>query len=331
MRDIADLIEASVTTDDGKPDWRLKLRTLPQNTGSGYECRLRLFDAYMTEQFPEVDPLDADDKHLTMFLCAEYRRKVSGSTMKSAVVAVNWRAKVMDRSKVSARHTRDALKALRREAVRRGRGQAASLSEDQILHLIETTAKAGNAWSLRDSALFSVCYYGLLRISEALDLDRDDVKFLPSGEATLKIVRSKTDQAGRGESVLIPEIGVPHLRRWIEFAGIESGPLFRSIQYSGFGETRVAGARGRLSYYQSNRTLMRRARRAGLGKVTTHSLRRSHCRVLMEKGATDLELQKAGRWQVAGSMPALYSSHADSQAGVIRKYYPSRLRSVKSA
>ena len=329
---IADRLEASILTEDGKPDWKLKLKTLPKNTRDGYESRLRMFDKFMAKRFPDLNPERPHDKHLALFLISEYRRGVSGSTLKASSNAVNWRASAMGWDKVSGPYSNQALKGLGREAVRRGRGQAPSLDQGQIDHLIETVAQAGNAWSHRDSAIISTTYYGTLRISEALALDREQVRFLPSGEAELSILRSKTDQAGEGATVLIPKCAAAYLRAWIEFAGIESGPVFRSIQYAGFGETRVSGIRGRLSYYQANRMLKARAKRAGLGRVTTHSLRRSHTRVLAERGATDMELGIIGRWS-SGSMAKHYAVHALSHSIVMRKFYPPRLklRAVKSA
>ena len=160
----------------------------------------------MAKRFPEVNPEDAQDKHLALFLISEFHRGISGSTLKATSTAINWRAaKALKRGKVSGPLSQEALHVLRREAALRGRGAAQSLDMDQIRHLIETTVEAGNAWSLRDAGVISTTFYGTLRIGEALALDQNHVKFLPSGEAELYIPRSKTDQNGKGTTVLIPE------------------------------------------------------------------------------------------------------------------------------
>ena len=214
--------------------------------------------------------------------------------------------------------TEHALKVLKREGYDRGRGPARSLSESQIQTLIDSTATSRSAWSTRDTALIAACYYGTLRVSEALNLDREHVKFLPTGEADLVIAKSKTDQTGRGSTITLPEEGTRHLHRWIEFAGIESGPVFRGIQNIWDAQFKIKPTR--LGYPAALLIIKTRAKRSGLGKITTHSLRRSHTRNLAERGATLIELQRLGRW-TDPSMPAHYSNHTGGQSSVVRKFY----------
>lgn len=90
----------------------------------------------------------------------------------------------------------------------------------------------------RDRALLLVGWAGALRRSEVAALTVDDVQIGPDG-LVLRIARSKTDQEGEG---LIK--GLPHgehpatcpiraLQAWLRVAGIERGPLFRSVDRHG--------------------------------------------------------------------------------------------------
>jgi hypothetical protein len=82
---------------------------------------------------------------------------------------------------------------------------------------------------VRDVALITVMMSGLLRSSEAVDLDAEDATFCTIGAggaaeheaARLRIKRSKTDQAGDGRTVTIRALPdqpqtcpVTLLRRW---------------------------------------------------------------------------------------------------------------------
>lgn len=93
---------------------------------------------------------------------------------------------------------------------------------------------------LRDRALLTVGFAGALRCSELVALDLGapmppGTGFIDIGGdgARIILLRSKTDQAGRGIAKLLPRGGNPcpveALERWLTVARITSGPVFRSI------------------------------------------------------------------------------------------------------
>ena len=86
---------------------------------------------------------------------------------------------------------------------------------------------------LRDAALLAVMSDGLLRVSEAADLEVE-------GANTLTIRRSKTDQEGEGAVQYIGGPTVARVRAWLEAAGIAGGPTFQRLDKAG-------KPRGRLS------------------------------------------------------------------------------------
>ena len=85
---------------------------------------------------------------------------------------------------------------------------------------------------LRNEAIILLGYAAALRRSELAAVKREHVTFNPDG-LELLIPRSKGDQEGEGAVVgvnygkeLCP---VTALRRWMDAAGIESGPIFRAV------------------------------------------------------------------------------------------------------
>jgi len=109
----------------------------------------------------------------------------------------------------------------------------AGLTEDVLAMLAQSRGESG----IRDRALILVGFAGAFRRSELIALQYDDIAFVKEG-LTFLIRRSKTDQLGEGRKVAIPfarshACPVKALTHWLEFAAIQSGPLFRNVSKSG--------------------------------------------------------------------------------------------------
>lgn len=126
---------------------------------------------------------------------------------------------------------------------------------------------------LRDRALLLLGFAGAFRRSELVALDVEDLRFRDEGMVVF-LRRSKTDQEGRGREVAIPcgvresTCPVQAMRRWLEHAGISSGPVFRGL-------TRGKVAEDRLSTQGLANAVKRAAASAGLDveNISAHSLR----------------------------------------------------------
>ena len=126
----------------------------------------------------------------------------------------------------------------------------------------------------RDRALLLVGFAGALRRSELVGLDVADVTFGAEG-LRLVVRKSKTDQHGEGHAKGIrygehpATCPVRALRAWLRAAGIERGPIFRSINRHG----NVSG--GALTPQSVALIIKRACRRAGLREedFSGHSLR----------------------------------------------------------
>ena len=115
----------------------------------------------------------------------------------------------------------------------------------------------------RDRALILLGFAGAFRRSELVGLDIADCAFGKDG-LTVTLRRSKTDQDGAGRKIGIPYGSNPEtcpvrtIQAWIEQAGIDAGPLFRSINRHGQVQP------GRLSGIDVARVVKKLAVRAGL-------------------------------------------------------------------
>lgn len=97
-----------------------------------------------------------------------------------------------------------------------------------------------------------------------------------------------------------------------QFAGIESGLLFRRIRRGDhITEDRMKAHGARL-------TIQTRARAVGIDGASGHSLRVGTAQDLTAAGYGLAELQKAGRWQ-SPDMPGLYSRGQAAGIGAVAR------------
>jgi len=132
---------------------------------------------------------------------------------------------------------RDAMRGFRKRHGRRQR-QAGPLRYGEgigieaakgftLFALLE--ACPGTVVGLRDAALLSLGYDAGLRVSELVAIDLVDISRLDDGAGVLDVVRSKTDQEGRGGEAWLSPDTMRRIDTWREAAMIASGPLFRRI------------------------------------------------------------------------------------------------------
>lgn len=100
---------------------------------------------------------------------------------------------------------------------------------------------------IRDKAILLIGYAGAFRRSEIAGLDIQDLEFTAEG-VKITLRKSKTDQEGQGYvkgigyGVNAETCPVKALRAWIDHSGIETGPVFRSIDRHGnMGEDSLTG------------------------------------------------------------------------------------------
>lgn len=179
---------------------------------------------------------------------------------------------------------REVMKGVRRRYALEGRRQKGKTALE--LEALRRVVSGLPAWliGLRDRALLVVGWTGGFRRGELAALELEDLEERPEG-FIVHVRRSKTDQAGKGQTKILPYGSDPStcpvrtLKTWLEVAGVTSGRVFRSVnQHSHVGE--------RLSGRAIADVIKRRVGEAGLdpAKFSGHSLRAGFCTTAAKRG-----------------------------------------------
>ena len=148
----------------------------------------------------------------------------------------------------------------------------------------------------RDSAMIRLMSNCLLRISEAVAVNVEDIQ-----DNALIVQSSKTDQTGEGEALYIGDRTREGISRYCTKANITSGALFRRIRRG----DHIQGSR--LTVNGARHAIKGWASVAGVeGFISGHSLRVGSAVSLAKAGASVVEKQEAGRWK-SPQMPAHYA------------------------
>lgn len=152
--------------------------------------------------------------------------------------------------------------------------------------------------NVRNRALLLVGFFGAFRRSELVALKWEQVSFESDG-MVITLPRSKTDQAGDGQKVIIPfgndnRCPVRALIDWRQASGQWSGLVFRWVSKTG-----NVMSKG-ISGFQVNRIIQILAKKVGLSNAdqySAHSLRRGFATEAARKGASMPAIQRHGRWK----------------------------------
>ena len=190
-----------------------------------------------------------------------------------------------------------ALKRMHRE---RGRAQAQAAPLNDVLVARMLAAAGSTLRDLRNKALLTVAYTTVARRSELVALLREDLAIESDGFGTVTIRRSKADQEGEGAIAAVTPDAMRHLRAWIDAAGIEGGPLFRSV-LKGSRVSKGGRAAGGLDAGDVARIFKAMASKAGLtaeeaARISGHSTRIGASQDMVRFGAELPAIMQAGRW-----------------------------------
>ena len=272
------------------------------NTLKAYEHATRKLEAWL------------DGRTLTDAVVAEYIRFLhaegkSPATINLVVSAVKWMAEYRGADTVVGDITARTMSEIRGEGKERARRQVDGLTWDDVERVCAAAESSDTAAGLRDAAMISLMSDCLLRISEAVAVDVEDVR-----AEGLLVYGKRTSEEDQGENLYICESTRRLIKRYRRRAGIASGALFRRIRFQNHvtdDRLGVKGARG---------AIQRRAAEAGVeGVISGHSLRVGSAISLAEAGASVKEVQKAGRWQDP-AMPARYVREAPEEGSAVRRY-----------
>lgn len=163
---------------------------------------------------------------------------------------------------------------------RRGHSLPRVLRPDQVRRLIEAVDDH-DAVGRRDLAVLEVLYGAGARVSELCGLDLGD---LDARERTLRLL----GKGGRERVVPLGEPAVDALEAWVRRARPALVEPSGRVPHALFLDQRG----GRLGPRSARRIVRSAAERAGLGRVTPHTLRHSFATHLLEGGAGLREVQE---------------------------------------
>ena len=296
---------------------------LAPNTRRSYEKGLALCGAWLTEKGISEDQLT--DELLSVFMLTESKRHPrtrtgqvkTGEVVKPGSVAVmfaavKWYFAKVRQEKRAWTVSTERLKAIRRQSEHRER-QVDGLTWSDVERVCAFAEMDKSIAGLRDSALIRLMSDCLLRVSEAVGVDVEDLK-----DKTLIVRSSKTDQEGVGETLYVTSDTRRIINRYRAKAGIEGGALFRRVVRGDHVQpTRlsISGARDAIKMW---------ANIAGVeGFISGHSLRVGSAVSLAQAGASVVDMQVAGRWK-SSTMPAHYAKAELAERGAIARFKEKR-------
>ncbi len=284
---------------------RLVQASIAPNTAKAYGDALRRLFEYLDEQ-----PL-ADDL-LAGYLAHLYTRGLAPASVTVVVQAVRFWEKLEHRPSSVGPLTSRTLAGIRRDGRNRGRGQVTGLTREAVNLMVQNAIGTNTLAGLRDAALFRVMSDALLRIGEAVAIDCEHVTTGSDGSGRLMLLRSKTDQEGKGASLFLTARTVDAIQQLEQGAGYSAGPLFRRMLKGGrMSDDRLTVDGARLAIKAS-------AEQVGIKGVSGHSLRIGTAQELAQRGATLVELQNAGRW-TDSQMPAYYTREQAASRGAVAR------------
>ena len=121
------------------------------------------------------------------------------ATISNVVAAVSWRSKQAGQQ-IVGEITLATMAGIRREGAGRGKGQVDGLMWEQVDIVVSYCLNEPTIRGLRDAALIRLMSDCLLRVGEAVAVNCGDLQ-----QRTLRIRKSKTDQAGKGVSLYVCE------------------------------------------------------------------------------------------------------------------------------
>ena len=291
--------EHSLTISDDTRD--LITAGVSENTLRNYRFWSNLIERWLSGR-------SLDDSLLAEYITQLHQSGKSPATIGQAVAAVRWQARNAG-IEIFGEVTTRTLAGIRREGKDRGRGQVDGLNWSDVERVCAFAEMDGRVAGLRDSALIRLMSDCLLRVSEAVAVNIEDLK-----DKTLLVRSSKTDQEGIGETLYVTSDTRRIINSYRERAGIQRGALFRQVRRGDHIQS------GRLSSRSARRRITYWAELAGVeGFISGHSLRVGSAVSLASAGASVVDMQVAGRWK-SSQMPAHYAKAQLAERGAIARF-----------
>lgn len=253
-----------------------------------------------------------EGRQLTDPMLAAYIRYLhaegkSAATINLVVAAVKWMITHHSADYEVGPVTVHTHSEIRMEGKQRRRRQADGLTWEDVERMCAAAVSSDTTSGLRDAAMISLMSDCLLRISEAVAVNVENI----TREGLLV---SRDDGEPVEDALYICEPTRHLIERYQQRAGIKSGALFRRIRYHKHVTADRLGVKG------AREAIQRWAKAAGIeGAISGQSLRIGSALSLAEAGASVKEMQRAGRW-LDPAMPARYVREAPPEKSPVERY-----------
>lgn len=280
--------------------------SISENTRKAYQYALQGLTAWLSGRV-------LSDRLLADYITQLHETGKSPATIGQIVAAVKWQLKHQSQETLNFPITQATLAGIRRVGKDRGRGQVDGLIWRDVERVCIYAEAQDTLAGLRDAGLIRLMSDCLLRVSEVVAVNVDDLK-----GRTLTLRTSKTDQEGARESLYVCEATRKVLNHYCQRAGITQGAVFRAIRR---GDNLQSN---RLTPHSARRIIKKRAADAGVeGFISGHSLRVGSAISLAQAGATVVDMQVAGRWK-SSKMPAHYAKAEIAERSAIARFKEGR-------
>ena len=290
---------------------------ISENTRRNYDSQWRRFREWAREK--GIRTLPADPLQVAAYLAERLEKDGhKPATLQTAAAAIGFKHRDEGLpNPCESADVRNTLRSARRKAGMEQK-QADGLTEEALDAIVATaclrrrwsgerteSAEAAERRGMLDIAIVRTMRDALLRVSEAAELQWEDIAEEEDGTGRLLIRRSKTDPEGEGA---------------VAFLSASTMDSLRAIRAGAPDDGRVFG----LSAGSISRRIGQAALAAGLGEgFSGHSPRVGMAQDLARTGTALTRLMTAGRWR-SSRMPALYTRNETVARGAVAHYYGSR-------
>lgn len=220
------------------------------------------------------------------------------------------------------------VKALARKETTRAQSGATPFRPEEIACLVKYWTAWQHPWrrhGLRNASVLSLQFFGIRRFSDVASLTLGDIKFAEHGTVHAFIKKQKTDQEGKGHTVILPDktaAGIQPasiLRSYLIATGLHKRGI--DIKQKLFASALTAGGKAdqgseiKVISNDAFNTALRKALMAlqlpTLGR-TSHGLRKGGASALLNAGAPLDMVEQVGFWAPNSSASKKYIARSHS-------------------
>ena len=270
--------------------------SLSPNTERAIRSDWRAFTTWCRENAVRALPASAETVAAFVDAMAQVRAPATVRRYVASVACVHRFEGLDDTASARGEPVRQALRRMHREKGRRQR-QARAVDWSLLQRMLAATGE--RLIDARNRALIAVGYDTLLRRSELVALEVEDIIVERDGSATVVVHRSKTDPEGEGAQLWIAPDTVKHVREWLDRSAVRTGKIFHALPNGSVGRP--------LDAKEVPRIYKEMARSAGLSAqevetISGHSTRVGAAQDMVAEGIGVAAIMQAGRWKSEASV-----------------------------